>query len=102
MSVYRPTYKVKKTGKTKESRVWWYHFTFAGHHYQESSKSTRKTIATEAERNRRLELEQIYNGVPTAAAKAQQRVRVQGRTVTLAVKDYQTAYGVNHRPKAAA
>ena len=53
MSVYRPSYRDPK-GKKKTSRVWWYHFTFAGHAYQESSKSTRKTVAKEAERNRRL------------------------------------------------
>jgi hypothetical protein len=51
MSVYRPTYRDPKTGKTKQQKVWWYHFTFAGRHVQESSKSTRKTVAVEAERN---------------------------------------------------
>ena len=96
MSVYRPTYPDKKTGKTKQSRVWWYHFTFAGRHVQESSKSTRKTIATEMEKKRRLELEQVYAGVTNA--KPQQRVR----TVAVALKEYQTAYSVNHRPKATA
>jgi integrase len=80
----------------KRGGVWWYHFVFAGRRIQESSKSTRKTIATEAEKKRRLELEQVYNGIPTE--KPQQRVR----TVALAVKEYRTAYDVNHRPKAAA
>jgi len=80
----------------KRGGVWWYHFSFAGRHIQESTKSTRKTVALEAEKNRRRELEQVYNGVPTA--KPQQRIR----TVAVAVKEYQTAYGVNHRPKASA
>ena len=60
MSVYRPTYKDQKTGKTKQSKVWWYHFTLAGRHIQESSKSTRKTIAAEAEKKRRLEMERGF------------------------------------------
>ena len=61
MSVYRPTYTDKTTGKVKQQRVWWYHFNFGGRHIQESSKSTRKTIATEAEKKRRLELERGFN-----------------------------------------
>ena len=56
MSVYRPTYTDKKTGKTKQARVWWFHFTFAGRHVQESSKSTRKTVAVEAEKKRRVSI----------------------------------------------
>src|SRR6267154_1143315 len=63
MSVYRPTYTDKKTGETKTSKIWWYHFTFAGRHIQESSKSTRKTIATEAEKKRRLDLEKDFNDI---------------------------------------
>ena len=47
----------------KRGGVWWYHFVFAGRRIQESSKSTRKTIATEAEKNRRLELERSFNAV---------------------------------------
>jgi integrase len=63
MSVYRPKYKDQKTGELKEQRVWWYHFVYAGRHIQESSKSTRKTIAAEAEKKRRLELEKGFNQV---------------------------------------
>jgi integrase len=72
MSVYRPTYTDKKTGKTKASKVWWYHFTFAGRHIQESSKSTRKTIATDAEKKRRLDLEKDFNDIED---KRHERVR---------------------------
>ena len=96
MSVYKPTYRDPKTGKTKQQRVWWYAFTFAGRRIQESSKSTRKTIAVEAEKLRRLELERAYAGIPTV----QQDHRV--RTVRMALAEYQTAYVVNHRPKAVA
>jgi integrase len=96
MSVYRPKYRDPKTGKTKQQKVWWYHFTFAGRHIQESSKSTRKTIATDAEKKRRLELEQAYAGIPTE--KPKQRIR----TVHVALSEYQTRYGVNHRAKSVA
>jgi integrase len=63
MAVYRPTYTDPKTGEIKTQNVWWYHFNFAGRHIQESSKSTRKTIATDAEKKRRLELEKSFNGI---------------------------------------
>lgn len=64
MSVYRPTYRDEKTGELKGSKIWRYHFNFAGRHIQESSKGTRKTIATEAEKTRRMELERAYAGIP--------------------------------------
>lgn len=63
MSVYRPTYVDKKTGEVKQQKVWWYSFIFAGRKVQESSKSTRKTIAVDAEKRRRMELERTYNGI---------------------------------------
>ncbi len=63
MAVYKPTYRDKETGTVKTQRVWWYHFTFAGRRIQESSKSTRKTIAQEAEKKRRLELERGFNDI---------------------------------------
>jgi hypothetical protein len=43
--------------------IWWCHFIFAGWQIQESSKSTRKTVATEAEKVRRSELERGFNGI---------------------------------------
>jgi hypothetical protein len=46
-----------------ESEVRWYRFRFAGHRIQESSKSTSKTAAKEAEKMRRRELEHAYNGI---------------------------------------
>lgn len=63
MSVYKPTYIDSKTGEKKVQKIWWYHFTYAGRHIQESSKSTRKTLAVEAEKKRRLELEKSFNGI---------------------------------------
>lgn len=72
MAVYRPTYIDPKTGKKKTQAVWWYSFVFAGRRIQESSKSTRKTIAVEAEKQRRRELEKVYNGIED---RRQERIR---------------------------
>jgi integrase len=44
-------------------RVWWYKFYFAGQEIRESSKSTSKTVAKNAENQRRRELEQGFNNV---------------------------------------
>lgn len=91
MAVYRPTYSDKNTGELKQSKIWWYHFTFAGRHVQESSKSTRKTVATEAEKRRRAELERAHAGIP--AEKPGKRIQ----SVTVVLNSYQNAYAVNHR-----
>jgi len=48
----------------KRGNIWWFKFKFAGREVRESSKSTSKTVAREAERNRRRELEEGYNGIP--------------------------------------
>jgi hypothetical protein len=52
MSLFKPTYTDKKTGVLMESRVSWYEFIYAGKRIRESSKSTRKTVAQEAEKKR--------------------------------------------------
>jgi integrase len=54
MAVYRPT---------KDSKIWWYDFIFEGQRVRESAKSRSKTLAREAERTRRHELEESYNGI---------------------------------------
>src|SRR5260370_25542052 len=81
MAVYRPTYRDPKTGETKQQKVWWYNFTFAGRHIQESSKSTRKTIATEAEKKRRRELEKSFNGSASDATIGREHVRAEAVSV---------------------
>ncbi len=43
--------------------VWWYKFRFAGQMIRESSKSDSKTVAKEAERARRRELEESWNQI---------------------------------------
>jgi integrase len=47
----------------KRGGVWWYKFYFAGQFIRESSKSTSKTVAKDAENQRRRELEQGYHNL---------------------------------------
>jgi integrase len=47
----------------KRGDVWWYKFQFAGQTIRESSKSESKTIAREAERARRRDLERGFNRI---------------------------------------
>ncbi|MGB2886099.1 MAG: tyrosine-type recombinase/integrase [Candidatus Acidiferrales bacterium] len=47
----------------KRGDVWWYKFRFAGQLIRESSKSESKTVAKEAERSRRRELEGSFNRI---------------------------------------
>lgn len=47
----------------KRGGTWWYHFRFAGQHIQESSKSKSKTVARDAERARRRQLEESWNQI---------------------------------------
>ncbi len=44
--------------------VWWYKFWFNGQLIHESSKSDSKTVANDAVKARRRELEQAYNRIP--------------------------------------
>ena len=46
-------------------KIWWYKFYFAGQFIRVSSKSTSKTVAKNAENQRRRELEQGFNNVQT-------------------------------------
>ena len=43
--------------------VWWYKFRFGGQMIRESSKSESKTVAKDAERARRRELEESWNQI---------------------------------------
>jgi integrase len=54
MAVYRPT---------KDTKVWWYDFIFEGQRVRESAKTRSKTVAKDAERARRREMEESYNGI---------------------------------------
>src|SRR5438045_445141 len=50
----------------KRGNVWWFKFKFSGQTIRESTKSSNKNVATGAERARRRELEQGYNGISKA------------------------------------
>jgi integrase len=54
MAVYRPT---------RDTKVWWYDFIFEGQRVRESAKTRSKTVAKDAERARRREMEESYNGI---------------------------------------
>jgi integrase len=47
----------------KRGDVWWYKFRFAGRFIRESAKTASKTVAKEAERQRRRDLEEGYNNI---------------------------------------
>ena len=47
----------------KRGDVWWFKFRFAGQMIRESSKSASKTVAKDAERVRRRELEENWNQI---------------------------------------
>jgi len=51
---------IYRRGKNK---IFWYRFRFAGRIIHESTRTQSKTIAREAERNRRRELEERVNGI---------------------------------------
>jgi integrase len=78
----------------QRGNIWWYHFVFAGRHIQESSKSTSKTVAKEAEKKRRRDLEHGINGLSTD--NRQQRVR----TVAELAGEYLESYRLRN-PKSA-
>jgi len=58
---------------TKRGNVWWIDFHFAGERIQESTHSSRKTIAREYEDNKRKALEAALAGIP--AENPKQRIR---------------------------
>ncbi len=47
----------------KRGRVWWYKFYFANKLIRQSAMTSSKTLAKEAEKQRRRELEEGYNGL---------------------------------------
>jgi len=75
----------------KRGKVWWYEFIFAGRRIRESAKTSRKTVALEAERNRRWELEKTLAGIPVE--------RRENRISSVAgmVKAYSARYELDHR-----
>ena len=84
-------YRAPNTGKLVEAAVWWYEFTYAGKRIRESAKTTRKTLAVEAEKKRRLELERAMTGAPVS--KRGDRIR----SMADFLKAYIESYGITHR-----
>jgi integrase len=78
-------------GVFKRGDTYWYEFIFAGKRIRESAKTHSKTVAKEAEKDRRRALERTLAGLP-----AENRTdRVQ--TVKDVVTRYRAHYGLNHR-----
>jgi integrase len=92
MAVYQPSY-IAKSGKRVKAKIWWVNFTIAGKRVQESTGSTRKTVAVEYEKGRRRDLERAFAGVPSDVP-ADRIASVQDR-----VKAYLGNYPSNHRAK---
>ncbi len=59
-------------GVFQRGRVWWYKFYFSGREIKESSRSRSKTVAKEAEKQRRRELEEGFHNISDAR---EQRIR---------------------------
>lgn len=108
MAIYKRGYKVKQknvktgkleeTGEVKESSFWWCEFSYRRNRYQESTGTTRRTLALEYEKRRRLEMEQQY-----ATCKRAEDPMDRMRTVKQVVKSYRESYDCpDHQPKAIA
>ena len=69
----------------KRGNTWWYKFYFAGRFVRESAKSTSKTVAKNAERQRRRDLEEAYNNVSDTR---EQRVQTVGQKAHEYLEDY--------------
>ena len=95
MSVYRPKYKVGD--ETRISNIWWYKFRFAGQVIRESSKSASKTVAKDAERVRRRELEESWNQIkrrtlpPTFSLAASEWLKASTSIAPSTVRSYNLA-----------
>ena len=92
MSVFKPKYR-DKHGALVESKVYRFEFTYAAKRIRQSAKTTRKTVAGEAEKRRRLELERAYAGLPVEDA----AMRI--NTVLDCTRAYRKAYDQGHREK---
>jgi integrase len=74
----------------KRGGVWWYKFYFAGQLIRESSKSTSKTVAKNAEQERRRELEAGFNNLKDVR---QQRIR----SLEDIIDEYLVGYRLRYR-----
>src|SRR5687767_2393587 len=74
----------------KRGEVWWYKFRFANRLIRESTKTTSKTVARDAEKKRRRELEEGYNNL---ADNRDDRVQ----TISTIADAYLEDYKLRHR-----
>ena len=85
----------------KRGSVYWYEFLFAGQPIRESAKTTSKTVAKQAEQNRRRELERGFNGI---ADTREDRVRSIKKIAAAYLEEYRlrhksgvfAAYAIRH------
>ena len=75
----------------KRGKTWWYEFVYGGQRIRDSAKTSKKTIAIEAEKDHRRRLERASAGMPSE--QPQQRIR----NVAAVLKEYEAQYGINHR-----
>ncbi len=73
----------------KRGGMWWYHFTYAGRNIEESAKTGSKTLARDAERKRRRELEEGFNGLGDPR---KERVRTVAAMADEYLKDYKAKH----------
>lgn len=91
MSLFQPKFIDPKTKETKTAETWWYDFTFDKKRFRESTKTTKKTVAKEVEKERRAELERTRAGIQPEA---------KGRriySVAEVVAKYRKNYPLTHR-----
>src|ERR1035437_984877 len=74
----------------KRGDTWWYEFLFARQRIRESAKTTSKTVAKQAEQNRRRELELGFNGIVDVREK---RIR----SVKEIASEYLEQYCLRHK-----
>lgn len=69
----------------RRGEIWWYEFNFAGERVRESAKTASKTVAKQAEVNRRRELERGFNGIEDTR---EERVRPLKKIAAEYLEDY--------------
>jgi integrase len=74
----------------KRGNVYWYEFLFAGRSIRESARTGSKTIAKDAEKNRRRELERGFNGLED---KREERIR----SIKEMAIEYREDYCLRHK-----
>jgi integrase len=72
-------------GVYKRGKTWWFHFIYAGRNVQESAKTPSKTVAIEAERQRRREFEVGFAGIDR---QRNDRVRTLADVAAVYLKEY--------------